>query len=167
VDVACALNFSWWVFHERHDLVAYLRAARAGLKPGGVLVMNLFGGTRGERKLVERTRKAGSNTPDGRVVPGFTYVWEQARVNAVTRNLLAYIHFEFKDGSRMPRAFVYDWRMWSVPDLRDCAIEAGFADFEVWSEGWDKSHRTHDGVLYRRSHLDNDDCWIAYCALYR
>ena len=31
VDVACALNFSWWVFHRRADLLAYLRAARAGL----------------------------------------------------------------------------------------------------------------------------------------
>ncbi len=167
VDVACALNFSWWIFHERRDLVAYLKAARASLKPGGVLVMNLFGGTRGERKLVERTRKASSNTPDGQMVPGFTYVWEQARVDAVTRNLLAYIHFEFKDGTRMPRAFVYDWRMWSLPDLRDCAAEAGFSDFEVWSEGWDKTYKTHDGVLYKRTHLDNDDCWIAYCALHR
>src|SRR5881394_4600894 len=35
VDVACALNFSWWIFHERRELLRYLRAARAGLKPGG------------------------------------------------------------------------------------------------------------------------------------
>ena len=30
VDIACALNFSWWVFHERPDLLAYLRALLAG-----------------------------------------------------------------------------------------------------------------------------------------
>src|SRR5439155_6376077 len=81
VDVACALNFSWWVFHERADLLRYLRAARAGLAPGGVLVLNLFGGARAERALVERTRKRAENAPDGTPLPGFTYVWEHARYN--------------------------------------------------------------------------------------
>lgn len=167
VDVACALNFSWWVFHRRDDLVAYLRAARAGLKPGGVLVLNAFGGTRAERPLEERTRKRASNAPDGTPVPGFTYVWEQARFNAVTRHLLAWIHFDFPDAPRMARAFVYDWRMWTLPELREAALDAGFADFEVWSEGWDSKRRTHTGTLHRRARLDNDDCWIAYCAAYR
>jgi len=167
VDVACALNFSYWAFHARADLLAYLRAARAGLVPGGVLVLNAFGGTRAERPLVERTRKAACNGPDGTPVPAFTYVWEQARFNAVTRNLLAWIHFEPRAGARMPRAFVYDWRMWTLPELREAALEAGFRDFEVWSEGWNAKRRTHTGVLHRRARLENDDCWIAYCAAYR
>src|SRR5689334_10172430 len=49
VDVACALNFSWWVFRERAELLRYLRAARLGLKPGGVLVLNLYGGLGAEK----------------------------------------------------------------------------------------------------------------------
>lgn len=167
VDVACALNFSWWIFHERRDLVAYLKAARAGLKPGGALVLNAFGGARAEKPLVERTRKAASNSADGRMVPGFTYIWEQARFNPVTRNLLAWIHFEFRDGTRMARAFEYDWRMYTLPELRECALEAGFTDFEVYSEGWDAKRRTHTGVLHKRAKLDNDDCWVAYCVAYR
>lgn len=118
VDVACALNFSWWVFHRRADLMAYLRAARASLKPGGVLVLNAFGGTRAEKELVERTRKRATNTPDGERVRAFTYVWEQASFNAVNRQLLAYIHFEFDDRPRFARAFVYDWRMWTLPEPR-------------------------------------------------
>src|SRR5881392_1014712 len=81
VDVACALNFSWWVFHQRADLLHYLRATRAGLARGGVLVLNLFGGSRAERPLVERTRKAAQNGPDGERLPGFTYVWEHASYN--------------------------------------------------------------------------------------
>ena len=131
VDVACALNFSWWVFHQRKDLVAYLRAARAGLKDGGVLVLNAFGGVRAERPLVERTRKRASNGPDGSVVPAFTYVWQQASFNAVSRRLLAWIHFEPRDGAKLTRAFVYDWRMWTLPELREAVLEAGFRDFEV------------------------------------
>lgn len=162
VDVACALNFSWWVFHERTDLVRYLRAARAGLKPGGVLVLNLFGGTSAERPLEERTRKRAVNGPDGNTLPGFTYVWEHSSFNAVDRRLLAYIHFELRDGRRLRRAFIYDWRMYTVPELRDAVIEAGFRDFEVWSEGWSKAGRHGDGTLYRRTTLDNEDTWIAY-----
>ncbi|MCC6651763.1 MAG: class I SAM-dependent methyltransferase [Candidatus Eisenbacteria bacterium] len=167
VDVACALNFSWWVFHERPDLLAYLKAARASLKPGGVLVLNAFGGTKAERTLSERTRKSATNTPDGRMLPPFTYVWEQKSFNALDRRLLAYIHFEIKDGPRMPRAFVYDWRMWTLRELQEACLEAGFADFEVWSEGWDAESRTHTGTLHKRAKLDNEDCWIGYCAAYR
>ena len=167
VDVTCALNFSYWVFKRRDDLLAYFRAARAGLRPGGVLVLNAFGGTRGERPLIERTRKGGSNAPDGTPTPPFTYVWQQVRVNAVTRELLACIHFELRDGRRMPRAFVYDWRMWTLPELREALEEAGFRHVDVWTEGWDAKHRTHDGRLQRRVKLENDDCWIAYVAATR
>lgn len=166
-DVTCALNFSWWVFHRRADLLAYLRAARASLAPGGVLVLNAFGGGKAERPLVERTRKGAGRGPDGEAVPAFTYVWEQKRFDPIRRNLLAHIHFELRDGTRLAKAFTYDWRMYTLPELRDAALEAGFRDFEVWSEGWDAAHRTHTGVLHRRTKLDNDDCWIAYCAAYR
>ncbi len=167
VDVTCALNFSWWVFHARADLLAYLRAARSGLVDHGVLVLNLFGGTRAERRLVERTRKAASSGPDGAPVPAFTYVWQQARFNAIDRRLLAWIHFEPRDGARMARAFTYDWRMWTLPELREAALEAGFRELEVWSEGWDRARRTHTGRLHRRARLDNDDTWIAYCVARR
>ena len=162
VDVACALNFSYWVFKRRADLLAYFRAARASLKPGGVLVLNAFGGTRAERPLVERTRKAASNAPDGTAVPGFTYIWEQARFNPITRELLAWIHFERRDGRTMKRAFTYDWRMWTLPEIDEALREAGFRQVEVYSEGWNAKRRTHDGRLAKRRTLENDDCWIAY-----
>lgn len=166
-DVTCALNFSWWIFHRRADLLAYLRAARASLAPGGLLVLNAFGGAKAERPLTERTRKSASNGPDGEPVPGFTYVWEQKRFEPLTRNLLAHIHFELRDGTKLSKAFTYDWRMYTLPELRDAVLEAGFRDFEVWSEGWDAARRTHTGRLHRRAKLDNDDCWIAYCAAYK
>lgn len=162
VDVACALNFSWWVFHERKDLLRYLRAARRGLAPGGVLVLNLFGGGRAERALIERTRKRAENGPDGTMLPAFTYVWQQASFSAVDRRLVAHIHFELRDGTQLTRAFTYDWRMYTLPELRDAMREAQFRDFEVWSEGWDARAKRGNGTLYRRIRLDNKDTWIAY-----
>jgi len=162
VDVACALNFSWWVFHQRADLVQYLRAARAGLKSRGVLVLNLFGGGDSERALTERTRKRATQGADGSSVPGFTYVWEHASLNPLDRRLVAHIHFELRDGRSIRKAFTYDWRMYTLPELREAAFEAGFRDFEVWSEGWDARAKSGNGTLYRRKELDNEDVWIAY-----
>ncbi len=167
VDVACALNFSWWVFHQRAQVLAYLKAARAGLRPGGLLVMDAFGGADAEKALIERTRKARGRTPDGLPTPAFTYVWDQARVNALDRRLLAYIHFELRDGRKLQRAFVYDWRMWTLPELRELAAEAGFRDFEIYSEGWDTKRRRQTGKMHKRVSLDNADGWTASCVLYR
>jgi SAM-dependent methyltransferase len=165
VDIACALNFSWWVFHQRSELLAYLRAARAGLRPHGILFMDALGGARSEKPLVEKRRVRDRSTPEGRHIPPFTYIWEQVRVDAISRNFVAHIHFEFDNGSRMTRAFTYDWRLWTLIELRELAAEAGFTDFEVWSEGWDKNGRM-DGKMQKRTFIDNEDGWTASCALY-
>jgi SAM-dependent methyltransferase len=161
VDIACALNFSWWTFRTRPDLLAYLKAARAGLAPGGILVMDAFGGDGAEKMLVEKTRKRGGRTPAGTRVRPFTYVWEHARFNAIDRRLLAHIHFELDDGPAMKRAFTYDWRWWTLADLRELADEAGFRDFEVYAEGG------REGVFVKRAFVDNAVEWTASCVLAR
>jgi hypothetical protein len=83
-------------------------------------------------------------------------------MNAADRRLVAHIHFELKDGRRLRRAFTYDWRMYTLPELRDAVREAGFTSFEVWSEGYDARTGRGNGVLFRRTHVDNEHTWIAY-----
>src|SRR5438477_9677261 len=41
VDVVAALNFSYWVFHRRPDLLAYFRAVRRSLLPGGLFFLSV------------------------------------------------------------------------------------------------------------------------------
>ena len=165
VDVACALNFSWWIFHERKQLLAYLKAARAGIKPGGILFMDIFGGNTSERPIAERTRKRGGKAPDGVRSPPFTYVWEHEKLNAIDRRLLAHIHFEFKSGRPIRRAFTYDWRMWTIPELRELAAEAGFKELRVYAEGWDEKRGKPNGSVLPRKQIDQQDSWIATCVL--
>jgi len=81
-----------------------------------VLVLNLSGGLGAEKLLVERTSKPAENAPDGTMLPRFTYVWEHKQFDPLDRGLLAYIHFELKNGRRVRKAFEYDWRMWTVPE---------------------------------------------------
>ena len=123
VDVLVAPNFSFCCFHERDVLLRYFRAARAALRPGGLLLADVFGGPEAMEELVET-----------RNVAGFTYVWEQTRFDPVSSGLQAHIGFRFKDGTQLRRAFSYDWRLWSLPEIRDVLRDAGFRESHVYWE---------------------------------
>ena len=44
VDVVVALNCSYWVFHSRAEVVDYFSRVRRGLRPGGLFMVDSFGG---------------------------------------------------------------------------------------------------------------------------
>lgn len=147
-DAIVALNFSYGVFRTRAALLGYLRAARRGLAPGGALVLDAFGGWDAQKELVERRRLGG----------GVTYVWEQEGFDPVTHRLRCAIHFEFAKGRPIRRAFEYDWRLWSLPELTELLAEAGLDDVEVL---WDVSTTPAARYLPRAS-ARNHAGWIAY-----
>ena len=161
VDFVCAMNFSYWVFKHRRDLVAYFRSVRLGLRPGGLFACNAFGGTGAEKPLVERTRIPGSRSGEGDSVPPFTYVWEQASFNPIDHRLRCFIHFRFRDGTEMRRAFRYDWRLWTLPEISDCLREAGFRDVHVYVEGWDNRRNRPDDHYRLRTRFENQHGWLA------
>lgn len=150
VDLTCALNFSYCVFKTREDLEQYARVAHEGLKDDGIFFCELFGGTEGITDLVEY-----------RELDGFTYVWEQAKYNPITNEILCHIHFEFPDGSKMKRAFTYDWRLWTIPEVRECLEAAGFSKTEVW---WDPVEDDAKGDDYYRvtEEEENQEGWLVY-----
>jgi SAM-dependent methyltransferase len=161
VDVIAAFNFSYWVFHRRRELVGYFRAARRGLAPGGLMFANAFGGSEATGTLTESRRIPASQAADGRRVPPFTYVWEQARFNPVDHRLLCHIHFRLVDGRMRRRAFTYDWRLWTLPEIVDAMREAGFADARVYAEGWDDARHAPDDVYRRRVRFEQQESWLA------
>jgi hypothetical protein len=65
----------------------------------------------------------------------FWYVWEQRSANPLTGRVLNAIHFRRPDARGGVRhikdAFTYDWRLWSIPELREAMTDAGFASTEV------------------------------------
>lgn len=123
VDVVCAYNYSWWIFKERAELLRYFKSVRSGLKPDGMFFLDTFGGATSEQVNLEP-----------RNLRRFTYVWEQERFDPITHDFTAHIHFEFKDGSRLERAFTYEWRHWKIPEARDVLLDAGFKDVIVFWE---------------------------------
>ena len=92
---------------------------------------------------------------------GFTYVWHQARYQPVTGHLLCHIHFRFPDGSRMDQAFSYDWRLWTLPELREILLQAGFRRVTVYWEG-DDGKGGGNGEFTPSAEGEADGGWIAY-----
>ena len=162
VDLVLAYNFSYWVFKTREDLRGYFRAARRGLKPDGVFVVNAFGGTDAMRPLIERRRIPAKQAPDGWALPRFRYVWEQESFNPIDHAFRCAIHFEFDHGRPMKRAFTYDWRFWTLPEIRELMAEAGFRDTRVYVEAWDDDRP--DPPSARRAVMDQQETWLALVA---
>jgi hypothetical protein len=102
-----------------------------------------------------------------RELKGFTYVWDQASYNPVTGDLRCHIHYEFPDRSLLRKAFTYDWRLWTLPEIREVLAEAGFARTVVYWQGWDDEADEGDGDYQPVESADADAGWIAYLAALR
>jgi SAM-dependent methyltransferase len=130
-DVLFVGNFSIGEIHERAALVAYLRHARARLNPGGVIVCDTYGGESAFR-LGAVTRPHPLPSPAGARVH---YTWQQRRADPFTGMVECALHFRIEEAGQITDqlfdAFVYTWRLWSVPELRDAMREAGFISTEV------------------------------------
>lgn len=155
-DVLAAMNFSYSVFKTRAGLREYVHNAYRSLRDDGVFVVDAWGGSQAQVLMEERRR-----------LKGFTYVWDQADFDPVSHHILCKIHFEFRDGSRMRNAFVYDWRLWTLPELRELMEEAGFEDVHVLWEGTDRKTKGGNGVFRRVQRGGDEEAWIAYVVGHR
>jgi hypothetical protein len=153
-DLRVAQNFSYWVLRERAQLLEYFRSARADLAPRGLFAIDVFGGPDATDDLEDARRVEG----------GFTYVWDQARYLPGSGDYTCYIHFRFRDGSEMKRAFTYRWRFWNLPELRDLLREAGFRRVEAWFEKADRRGRGTGTFHLDDTGRSSSDCaaWVAY-----
>lgn len=162
VDVITALNFSYWVFHTRSELRDYLSAARRALRPGGLLLLDAFGGSDAQEAMVEESHVPASRGPGGERIPSFTFLWEQASFNPVDHRLRCWIHFRLGDGRLMRRAFGYDWRMWTLPEIRELMTEAGFRRSRVYLQDWDDASSRALTSYSPRERFENQAGWLAY-----
>jgi SAM-dependent methyltransferase len=151
-DLAVAFNFSWWTFQSRAELLQYLRAVHASLAEDGVFVLDIYGGSDAYDEQEEATDYG-----------LFTYVWDQHRFDPVSARYICHIHFRFPDGSELPRAFSYDWRLWTIPELRELLAEAGFARTVVYWQGEDEDGEP-SGEFSVVERGEADPAWIAYVA---
>jgi hypothetical protein len=153
-DVILAMNFSYWLLRDRAALLRYFRRVRAGLVSNGIFFLDAFGGYDAFRVCTEeRTFED--------LEGDFTYLWEQAHYNPIDGRLVSHIHFAFPDGSRLERAFSYDWRLWTLPELRELLAEAGFSRVLCYWQGWTDRGKA-DGIFLPAEEAAADAAWICY-----
>jgi SAM-dependent methyltransferase len=150
VDILVAFNFSYWIFDTRATMLEYFRKARAALKDDGLFFCDLFGGSESFEETKEKTKH-----------DGFTYVWHQAEFHPVTHYMRTHIHFKFPDGSRLKKAFTYEWRLWTAPEILELLEEAGFRNPTVYWEGEDEDGEGN-GIFSPEDKGEADLAWIAY-----
>lgn len=134
-DIIFVGNFSIGYIHDRRTLVRYFKASLQRLKlgnhgfGGGILVCDTYGGATAyqlggfERKHPSRGREI------------IRYQWLHEKADPLTGMVENSISFRIElDGEiieELPRAFTYRWRLWSIPELRDAMLDAGFSSTEV------------------------------------
>ncbi|MEX2216332.1 MAG: class I SAM-dependent methyltransferase [Phycisphaeraceae bacterium] len=176
-DIIAAENFSFFIFKTRDELRAYFKAACDNLAKEGLLVTDMMGGpdcmkekTQDVRKIkIEKGATPGIAPSKGVTTNGlpfhargsFKYVWEQASFDPITHDGVYHIHFRFKDGSQIKKAFTYHWRLWTIPEIRELMLEAGFKRADVYWEGVDK-HGEGDGIYKKQEKAPSEAVFIAY-----
>ncbi len=149
-DLLVAFNFSYFIFDKREILRSYFEQAYNALKDDGVFFVDLFGGSEALEEVKEKTKQ-----------DGFVYIWHQAEFHPVTHYMRCHIHFKFPDGSKIKKAFTYEWRLWSAPEIRELLQEAGFSKSTVYWEG-DDDDGGGNGEFSPEEKGEADLAWIAY-----
>ena len=157
-DITCALNFSYNIFKTRDALREYFAAAHKGLKEDGLFIIDMFGGTETMDELEEERDVDDED---------FTYIWDQDKFNPITHEMLCYIHFKFSDGSKLKKAFTYDWRLWTMPEVIELMKEAGFSKVRVFWEEFVDSDDDDDemegtGNYEEVTEPENQESWVNY-----
>lgn len=152
VDVVAAQNFSFFVFKTRADLRHYFSCVRQSVQEQGVFLLDMVGGPlMQEDKRVEKRR-----------VGRHRYHWEQEWFDPITHHTMFHIHFKFPDGSFMERAFSYDWRLWTLPEVRELLEEAGFRQSHVYYNQFHPVTGEDMGTYKKQTRADADSAWLAY-----
>jgi hypothetical protein len=158
-DIRLAQNFSYYIFKTRAELGAYFRRCYQDLAKDGLFALDIYGGTEATEEMEEERKIEG----------GFTYVWDQHRFLPGTNDYTCHIHFRFRDGTEMKRAFTYEWRFWSMPEVKELLAEAGFRDVRSYFE---QSNENDEGSgVYKRDETgascQNCAGWVAYLIAFK
>lgn len=155
-DIIASMNFSTLIYHDRSSLFAYFKQSLANLNEGGIFVMDLFGGP-GAMQASMQSRPMSDEHGQS-----FTYQWEQKSFDCMTHRIDCRIHFTLADGTQRQDAFVYDWRLWSIPEILELLNKAGYSNCQVWCDTFDADHKQSDGQYVPIDELASREDWVVY-----
>lgn len=148
-DIVAAVNFSYFFFKKRETLKKYFQNVHKSLNKDGLFILDIFGGTQCTGPIEDRTKHK-----------NFTYYWDQKDFDPVTNEAYFEIHFRHKN-KKYEGVFSYDWRMWTIPEIRELMEEVGFKNSYVYWEGTSKKG-LGNGKFDRVEEGESCLSWIAY-----
>jgi hypothetical protein len=150
VDMIVALNYSYSVFHTRSGLTSYFKSVWQSLSSNGVFMLDVHGGSSVpvEDQQLWKLKE-------------FQYIWEVTNFDPITHQIICKIHFILPDGRTLKNAFVYHWRLWTLPELREILEEIGFRDVHVLWEGTNPRTNMGNGILRRVQKGHSEGAWYA------
>ena len=154
-DVIGAGNFSFNIFKTKEQMVRYFKAAHQTLGKDGIFVLEMAGGpgfiAKGKEQKTYTVKSIGK----------YMYYWDQKSFDPITHEGTYAIHFREPNGNLKRDVFVYDWRIWTIPELRDMMKDAGFQDTKVY---WEAADKKGDGTgdYVQTAKGDNAFAWIAF-----
>ncbi len=156
VDLTSALNFSYCIFKTRTELRDYFKTVYRSLNPKGLFLLDAMGGTQLQEPSKDSRRIAKTKT-----TPALDYFWEQKTFDPISHQAKFAIHFREKGKRKIHRnAFTYDWRIWTLPELKEILIEAGFDEVKIFLEGTTRRGQGN-GVFTERYKGEACEVWIA------
>ena len=159
-SVLCSISPS--VSLKNVSRCAYFQQVYRHLRPGGMLVLDLYGGTESVTEKRDDIREIpGFTTPQGLEIPDFEYVWDQVAYNPINHYTQCEIHFNVPGWKPLQSAFRYDWRLWTLPEISEILAEAGFSSSAVYLHDFDEDGES-DEIFRRRKKYQN----VEGCSLY-
>lgn len=149
-DAICAYNFSYFGFKTREELRAYFKAVREALPEDGLFFLDIFGGPESMQPLEEETEH-----------DDFSYFWDCVEFSPVTHACRFAIHFKEKGKKKIKNVFTYEWRFWTLPEVREILAEAGFKSSTVYWEG-DDGEGGGNGEFAPTDEGEPCDAWVSY-----
>ncbi|KAJ2844949.1 hypothetical protein IWW36_004983 [Coemansia brasiliensis] len=147
VDIIVAFNFSVCYFHQRRDLISYLKHSYDNLNEFGLLFCDIFGGAESGSKEVSRVRDLGS----------FRYLFRQHSFDLETNTVRFSLSFKMKDGSMLKDCFTYKFRIYSLCEIREAMLEAGFDKVSIWIATKDNDNSDSEGSDSEGSSSEDSD----------
>ena len=149
-EIITVSNFSYFTLKDRASMLKYFKSAHKALSKKGLFIIDILGGADCEELSEEEVQHK-----------GFSYYWDQYQFDPISRIGKVYIHFKRKGEKKRKKVFSYNWRLWTLPELRDILKEAGFSEVHVYWEGTDK-HGEGNGIFKPATKGEVCGTWIAY-----
>lgn len=156
-DIVAACNFSYWIFKKREELIRYFEFVFKSMKDDGLFFLDHVGG-------YEMVQETTDKDKFGKGKNKFQYIWKQENYNPVSNEGIFSISYKLADGTKLSRVFEYDWRVWTIREIRECLEEAGFQKTYVFWEQDDDDDDGGNGEFELTEREENCPVHICYIA---